>query len=63
MGIVSRWKRKRRGPTKPFLSPAVSQDYQELADNVLALKARDELGNDHVDGEGEQLSDTEEGAS
>ena len=40
MGIVSRWKRKRRGPTKPFLSPAVSQDYQELADNVLALKAQ-----------------------
>ncbi len=27
---------------------------------VLALKARDELGNDHVDGKGEQLTDTEE---
>lgn len=27
---------------------------------VLALKARDELGNDHVDGKGERLTDTEE---
>jgi hypothetical protein len=27
---------------------------------VLALKARDELGNDHVDGAGAKLSDDEE---
>lgn len=27
---------------------------------VLALKARDQLGNDHVDGEGEPLTGTEE---
>jgi capsular exopolysaccharide synthesis family protein len=40
MGVVSRWRRKRGDSAKPSLSADVAQGYQELADNVLSLKAQ-----------------------